>query len=51
MRRRSPLPPLENIHAAGLAGIAVEAGAALILDREKTIAKADALGIFIVGIA
>jgi DUF1009 family protein len=40
---------VEQAHAAGLAGIAVEAGASLILDREKTIAKADMLGIFVVG--
>jgi DUF1009 family protein len=41
---------VEKIHAAGLAGIAVEAAASLILDKEKTIARADALGIFVVGI-
>ena len=34
---------------AGLAGIAVEAGAALVVDREKVAAAADAAGIFIVG--
>jgi DUF1009 family protein len=53
--KRADLPAIgmqtvENIHAAGLAGIAIEAGAALILDKEKTIARADALGIFIVGV-
>jgi UDP-2,3-diacylglucosamine hydrolase len=35
--------------SAGLAGIVVEAGRALILDREATVAKANDLGIFIVG--
>lgn len=34
---------------AGLAGIAVEAGAALILQRSETIAAADAAGLFIHG--
>lgn len=35
---------------AGLAGIAVEAGRALVLEREEMIAAADAAGIFICGI-
>ncbi len=35
---------------AGLSGIAVEAGRALVLDREQTLARADAAGLFIVGI-
>ncbi|MAY61030.1 MAG: hypothetical protein CML29_02375 [Rhizobiales bacterium] len=35
---------------AGLAGVAIEVGRALILDREATIAAADAAGVFIVGI-
>lgn len=52
---RADLPAIgeqtvERIHAMGFAGIAVEAGGALILDKEKTIARADALNIFIVGI-
>jgi DUF1009 family protein len=34
---------------AGLSGIAVEAGASLIVEREKTIAAADACGLFIKG--
>ena len=34
---------------AGLAGIAVEAGAALVVDRERVAAAADAAGLFIVG--
>lgn len=37
-------------HAAGLAGIAVEAGRALVLERECVIAEADRLGVFVTGI-
>ncbi|MCV0396510.1 MAG: UDP-2,3-diacylglucosamine diphosphatase LpxI [Rhizobiaceae bacterium] len=37
-------------HAAGLAGIAVEAGRSLILDRAETVEAADRLGIFILGL-
>jgi DUF1009 family protein len=37
--------------AAGLRGIAVEAGRALILDRDAVVAAADAAGLFIYGIA
>ena len=40
---------VEQAAAAGLAGIVVEAGRSLILDREFTVAKANDLGIFIVG--
>ena len=36
---------------AGLAGIAVQAGGVLILGLEDTIAKADELGLFLVGVA
>jgi DUF1009 family protein len=36
--------------AAGLAGIAGEAGRLLVLDRDETIAVADALGLFILGV-
>lgn len=39
-----------NAHAAGLAGIAVEAGRALVLERDSVIAEADRLGLFVVGI-
>ena len=35
--------------AAGLAGVAVEAGGALVLDREATAAAADAAGLFVWG--
>jgi DUF1009 family protein len=37
-------------HAAGLAGIAVEAGHTLVLDRATVIGEADRLGLFIVGL-
>lgn len=40
---------VEKIHAAGFAGIAVEADATIIIDMKATIARADALGIFVVG--
>ena len=40
---------VEQAAAAGLAGIVVEAERSLILDRELTVAKANDLGIFIVG--
>lgn len=40
---------VEKIHAAGFAGIAIEAAGSIILDKENTIARADALGVFIVG--
>src|SRR6185312_5486451 len=53
--RRADLPtigPDTVVRAAdaSLRGIAVEAGAALILDRAETIAAADARGLFIVGV-
>lgn len=37
--------------AAGLNGIAVEAGAAMVIDRLATLARADAEGLFISGVA
>ena len=43
------LKTVENAAAAGLAGIAVEAGGALAIDRDKLIAAADAAGIFLYG--
>lgn len=36
---------------AGLAGIAVEAGGALIIDRDAVAAEADAAGLFVTGVA
>lgn len=41
---------VEAAHAAGLAGIGVEAGRSLVLEAGKTIERADALGLFIVGL-
>ena len=52
---RADLPAIgpetvERVHEAGLNGIAIEAGASLILDRERLIARADQLGMFVVGV-
>ncbi|WP_245513475.1 MULTISPECIES: LpxI family protein [unclassified Mesorhizobium] len=52
---RADLPSIgpqtvEAAHAAGLAGIAVEAGRSLILEGPTTLARANALGLFIVGL-
>ncbi len=52
---RADLPSIgmDTLHrakAAGLAGIAVEAGRSLVLERSKLVAEADAAGLFIVGI-
>jgi DUF1009 family protein len=53
--RRIDLPTIgaetvERAARAGLAGIAVEAGAALIIDEAKTVARADELGLFLAGV-
>lgn len=40
---------IDAVKAAGLAGVAVEAGRVLIADRAATLAAADAAGLFIVG--
>jgi UDP-2,3-diacylglucosamine hydrolase len=45
------LATVQNAAAAGLAGIAVEAGAALILRKREVIAEADRIGLFVAGIA
>lgn len=37
-------------HAAGLAGIVVEAGRSLVLERDETLGAADRLGLFILGV-
>ena len=52
---RADLPTIgpstvENAVKAGLAGIAVEAGRALVLEEQKMISAADAAGIFVCGI-
>ena len=54
--RRTDLPvvgvdTVRNAHAVALAGIAVEAGGALIVDREAVVAEANKLGLFLVGVA
>ncbi|MEO5374067.1 MAG: UDP-2,3-diacylglucosamine diphosphatase LpxI [Alphaproteobacteria bacterium] len=53
--RRADLPTIgvatvEAAAAAGLRGIAVEAGAALVIDGDAVAARADALGLFVVGL-
>ena len=53
---RADLPSIgpltvEAAHEAGLAGIAIEAGRSLILEGPATIARANALGLFVVGLA
>ncbi len=45
------LQTVHNVAAAGLAGIAVEAGGALIVDRHAVIAAADEKGLFVIGLA
>lgn len=52
--RRVDLPTIgvrtiEGAARAGLAGVAIEAGGALIARREDVIARADALGVFVYG--
>jgi UDP-2,3-diacylglucosamine hydrolase len=54
--RRTDLPVIgtktvRNAAEAGLAGIAVEAGGALILGKAAVIAEADRLGLFLTGVA
>ncbi len=54
--RKTDLPvvgveTIRNAAKVHLAGIAVEAGGALIVDRTAVVAEADKLGIFLVGIA
>jgi DUF1009 family protein len=53
--RKTDLPvigirTIANAAAAGLAGIALEADGALIVDREDVVRAADAAGLFIVGV-
>lgn len=54
--RKTDLPTIgvttvENVAAAGLAGIAIEAQTALVLDRAAVAKAADACGIFVTGVA
>ena len=44
------LTTIENAHNAGLAGVAIEAGRAFILDQERALETANKLGMFILGI-
>jgi DUF1009 family protein len=44
------LATIEAAHAAGLAGIAVEAGRSFVLQQVETARRADELGMFIFGI-
>jgi DUF1009 family protein len=53
--RRLDLPAIgpetvERAAAAGLQGIAVQAGGALVIDRDGVAARADGLGLFVVGV-
>jgi DUF1009 family protein len=50
--RRADLPVIgagtpDAVAAAGLSGIVIEAGGVMILDRAKTLARCDALGLFL----
>lgn len=52
---RADLPSIgpqtvELAHAAGLSGIAVEAGRSLVMEAGKLVARADALGLFVIGL-
>ncbi|MER8864409.1 UDP-2,3-diacylglucosamine diphosphatase LpxI [Mesorhizobium sp. M0751] len=52
---RADLPSIgpltvDAAHAAGLAGIAVEAGRSLVLEGPATIRRANALGLFVIGL-
>jgi DUF1009 family protein len=44
------LKTVHGAHEAGLAGIALEAGACLIMDKRVVAAEADRLGLFIIGV-
>lgn len=41
---------IRNAHAVALAGVAVEAGGALIVDRDAVVAEADKFGLFLAGV-
>jgi len=54
-QRKVDLPTIgantvERVAAAGLRGIAIEAGSALVVDRENVAATADDAGIFVIGV-
>ena len=53
--QRADLPTIglhtvEAAHAAGLRGVAVQAGGTLVVDRAAVIQRADALGLFLLGV-
>jgi DUF1009 family protein len=53
--RKTDLPVIgietvKGAHAVGLAGIALEAGVSLIVDKAAVAAEADRLGLFITGV-
>ncbi|MBF0560427.1 MAG: UDP-2,3-diacylglucosamine diphosphatase LpxI [Alphaproteobacteria bacterium] len=53
--RRADLPTIgvdtiERAAAAGLRGVAIEVGGAIVLDRSAVVEKADSLGLFVVGV-
>lgn len=41
---------IKNVHKANLAGIALEAGSSIIINKARVVEMADELGIFIIGI-
>ena len=41
---------VERVRACGFSGIAIEAGGGIIVEKEATIARADALGVFVIGV-
>jgi DUF1009 family protein len=43
------LDTISQLHEAGLKGVALEAGASIILEREQVVKKADELGLFVIG--
>jgi len=43
------IPTIDNVAEAGFSGIALQAGASLILNRREVARRADQLGIFIIG--
>jgi DUF1009 family protein len=42
---------LERVASVGLAGIGLQAGGALIVDKQAVAARADALGLFVTGVS
>jgi UDP-2,3-diacylglucosamine hydrolase len=42
---------IEQLHAAGFAGIAIESGGSIILDRDATLQSANTRGLFVIGVS